>query len=328
MRSAKNVLRRLVFLAGVFSAGAVVAQSYPDRPVRLVVPFAPGGETDLIGRLWAKYAAAHLGTSIVVENKAGAGGAIGAAEVARAKADGYTLLAGTTTTQIINPAAMANPTYDPVRDFVALGIISTTPTAVVVNPSMSARSLQELVAVAKANPGKYSYGSAGPGTISNLTGELFKLQGGALEIVHVPYKGGGPGMQDVIAGHLMILTPILSSTVLAHHRAGRVRILAINSDMRVRTAPDIPTAAEAGMAGMRVQVFNALFAPAGTPVAVLEVLHRATVRAKADEGLRRDLDNAGAELVADSSPEKATAHVREEAARWMPIVKATGFRID
>lgn len=338
MRSARKEPRKRALLKLEIAAAALAAlaafgiaaraQTYPDRPVRLVVPFAPGGETDLIGRLWAKYAAPHLGGSIVVENKAGAGGAIGAAEVARAKPDGYTLLSGTTTTQIINPAAMANPPYDPLRDFVAVGIISTTPTTIVVHPSLPVRSLLELAALAKANPGKYAYGSAGPGTITNLTGELFKLQGGGLEIQHVPYKGAGPGLQDLIAGHIMMFTPILSSSVLAHHRAGRLRILAINSDARVKGVPDIPTAAESGMPGMRVQVFNAMFAPAGTPPAVIEALHRATVKAKAEEGLRRDLENAGAEMAADLSPEKAAAHIRDETARWTPIVKATGFRID
>ena len=338
MRSARKEPRKRALLKFGFAAAASVAlvaygvpvraQNYPERPVRLVVPFAPGGETDLIGRLWAKYAALHLGGGIVVENKAGAGGAIGAAEVARSKPDGYTLLSGTTTTQIIYPAAMANPPYDPLRDFIGVGIISTTPTAVVVHPSLPARTLQELAAMAKSSPGKYSYGSAGPGTITNLTGELFKLQGGGLEIQHVPYKGAGPGLQDLIAGHIMMFTPILSSSVLAQHRAGRLRILAINGDARVKSAPDIPTAAESGMPGMRVQVFNAIFAPAGTPPAVIEALHLATVKAKADAGLRRDLENAGAEMAADLSPEQAAAHIRDETVRWRPIVKATGFRID
>ena len=151
---------------------------YPDRPVRLVVPFAPGGDGDIMGRLWAKYAAAPLGGSIVVENKAGAGGAIGAAEVARARADGYTLLLGTTTTQIINPAASPNPPYDALKDFMLVGMVSVNPTCIIVNPGVPANSLKELVSLVKANPGKYSYGSAGPGTITNLTGELFKLQAG------------------------------------------------------------------------------------------------------------------------------------------------------
>jgi tripartite-type tricarboxylate transporter receptor subunit TctC len=301
---------------------------YPDRPIRLVVPFAPGGETDLIGRLWAQAVTPHLGGTIVVENKAGAGGVVGSAEVARARADGYTLLSGQTTTHVINPIAMSKPPYDPLRDFVPIGVVSTTPTAILVNPSVPASNLRELAALAKASPGKYSFGSAGSGTITNLTGELFKIQAGGLDIQHIPYKGGAPAIQDVIAGHIPMAALILSSTMLGHHRAGKLRILAVNSDVRVRAAPDIPTSIESGLAGMRVQVFNAIFAPSGIPGEVLEALHQATVKAKGEAMLRDGLEKAGAELVADSSPEKAARYIREEIARWAPIVKASGFKIE
>ena len=301
---------------------------YPDRPIRLVVPFAPGGETDLIGRLWAQAVTPHLGGTIVVENKAGAGGVVGSAEVARARADGYTLLSGQTTTHVINPIAMIKPPYDPLRDFVPIGVVGTTPTAILVNPSVPARNLRELAALAKASPGKYSFGSAGAGTITNLTGELFKIQAGGLDIQHVPYKGGAPAIQDVIAGHIPMAALILSSTMLGHHRAGKLRILAVNSDARVRAAPDIPTSIESGLAGMRVLVFNAIFAPSGIPSEVLEALHQATVKAKSEALLRDGLEKAGADLVADSSPEKAALFIREEIARWRPIVKASGFKIE
>jgi tripartite-type tricarboxylate transporter receptor subunit TctC len=308
--------------AALFDAAA--QGKFPDRPIRLVVPFAPGGETDLMGRMWAKHAGPHLGGSVVVDNRAGAGGAIGAAEVARARPDGYTLLAGTTTTQIINPAAMANPPYDPLKDFAAIGVLSTTPTCIVVNPELQISSLKELAVLAKANPGKYAYGSAGPGTITNLTGELFKQQGGGLDMQHIPYKGAGPGLQDVIAGHLPVFTPIMSSTVLAQHRGGRLRILAINSDARLRAAPEIPTAIESGMPGMRVQVFNAVFAPAGTPREALAVLQQATAKALADEAFRREIERAGAEPFAAQDYE---GFIREEAARWTPIIKSLGFKV-
>jgi tripartite-type tricarboxylate transporter receptor subunit TctC len=318
--------RQFLALAGaaVLAPGARSQGKFPDRPIRLVVPFAPGGETDLMGRMWARYAGAHLGAGVVVENKAGAGGSIGATEVARARPDGYTLLAGTTTTQIINPAAMAAATYDPVKDFALVGVMSLTPTCVVVHPGMEPRSLSDLAALARANPGKYAYGSAGPGTITNLTGELFKLQGGGLEIQHIPYKGAGPGIQDLIAGHLPIFTPILSSSVLAQHRAGRLRILAVNSGARLRAAPEIPTAAESGMPGMRVEVFNAIFAPAGTPPAVMEALRQATAKAKGEEGLRKDLESAGAQPFSQADAEK---FLRDEVERWTPIIRAAGFKV-
>jgi len=314
-------MRAVIFSLALLALPAG-AQTFPDRPIRLVVPFAPGGETDLMGRMWAKYAAPHLG-AIVVENKAGAGGAIGAAEVARSAADGYTLLAGTTTTQIINPAAMASPPYDPVKDFAAVGVLSVTPTCIVVSPGLRVSSLQELASLVRANPGRYAYGSAGPGTITNLTGELFKQQAGGLDMQHVPYKGAGPGLQDVMGGHLPVFTPIMSASVLAQHRAGRLRILAVNSDARLRAAPEIPTATEAGMPGMRVQVFNAIFAPAGTPREVLAVLQQATAKALADEDFRREVENAGAQPFSGNDD----AFIRDEAARWAPIVKSLGFKV-
>jgi len=259
----------------------------------------------------------------VVENKAGAGGAIGAGEVARSRADGYTLLLGTTTTQIVNPAASPNPPYDALKDFTLVGMVSVNPTCIIVNPGVPANSLKELVSLVKANPGKYAYGSAGPGTITNLTGELFKLQGGRLVMEHVPYKGGGPAMQDLIAGHIPVITPILSSAVLAQHRAGKARILGVNSDRRLKAAPDIPTSIEAGVPEMRVQVFNAVFAPAATPREAVQALREATLKARSEPAFLQDLEKAGAEAFAHPSEEKFLA---EEVARWTQVIKATGFK--
>jgi tripartite-type tricarboxylate transporter receptor subunit TctC len=297
---------------------------YPERPIRLVVPFAPGGDGDLMARLWAKYAAPLVDGTFVVENKAGAGGAIGATEVARADPDGYTLLLGTTTTQIINPGTLAKPAYDAVKDFSLIGMVSMTPTCIIVNPAVPAKSLPELVALLKKNPGKYSYGSAGPGTVTNLTGELFKLQAGRLEMTHVPYKGGGPAMQDLIAGHIPVITPILSSAVLAQHRAGRARVLAVNSDKRIKAAPELPTSIEAGVPDMRVQVFNAVFVPAGTPRPAIDLLRRSTLKMRSDPAFVQDIEKAGAELFAQVDEE---GFVRDEAARWTKVIKDIGFKL-
>ncbi len=310
-------------LLALAAAGAHAQSSYPERPVRLVVPFAPGGDGDIMGRLWAKYAAPLFDATLVVENKAGAGGAIGAAEVARARADGYTLLLGTTTTQIINPAASPNPAYEPLKDFALVGMVSMNPTCIIVHPGVAASSLQELVSLIKANPGKYSYGSAGPGTITNLTGELFKLQAGGLQMQHVPYKGGGPAMQDLIAGHIPVITPILSSAVLAQHRAGRARILGVNSDRRLKAAPDIPTSLEGRVPEMRVQVFTAVFAPAATPAEVLGVLREATLKLRADPAFLQDLEKAGAEPFTHANEQQ---FVGEEVARWTRVIQAIGFK--
>jgi tripartite-type tricarboxylate transporter receptor subunit TctC len=313
-----------VALAGLRMLPASAQDKYPDKPIRLVVPFAPGGDGDIMGRLWAKYAAPLINGTIVVENKAGAGGAIGAGEVARSRPDGYTLVLGTTTTQIIHPAASPKAPYDPLKDFMLVGMVSINPTCIIVNPSVPAKSVKELVGLIKASPGKYSYGSAGPGTITNLTGELFKLQAGRLEMEHVPYKGGGPAMQDLIAGHIPVITPILSSAVLAQHRAGKARILAVNSDKRLKAAPDIPTAVEAGVPDMRVQVFNAVFAPAKTPAEAIKVLRDATMKLRSDAAFLQDLEKAGAELFPQADEEK---FIRDEVARWTKVIQATGFKI-
>ncbi len=324
----RGVLPAVIAAACCIAPLSARAQAkYPDRPIRLIVPFAPGGQNDLIGRRWAQKITQHLG-QVIVDNRAGAGGVIGAVEVARSKPDGYTLLLANTTTQVINPVAMTNPSYDALKDFAPVAVITIVPTAITVHPSLPARSLKQLVALAKSAPGSLSYGSAGAGTITNLTGELFKVRGGGLDIVHVPYKGAGPGLQDLIAGHIPVYTPILSAAPLSYHRAGRLRMLAVCSETRVQAAAEIPTAVEAGMPGMVVQAFNVVLAPAGTPRAVIDQLHQATLKVMGDAELQRDVRSDGAEPVADSSPEKAARFVRDEILRWTPIIRASGFKIN
>jgi len=310
-------------LSGLASQTTLAQSKYPERPIRVIVPFAPAGDGDIIGRLWVKYAMAHTGANFVVDNKAGAGGAIGAAEASRAKADGYTLLLGTSSTQIINPLASGTTSYDAIKDFSLVGMVSINPTCIVVNPSVPANNLKELISLIKANPGKYAYGSAGPGTITNLTGELLKLQAGKLDVQHVPYKGGGPAMQDLVAGHVPMITPIMSSAVLAQHRAGRARILGVNSEARLKAAPDIPTSVEAGVPDMRVQVFNAVFSPAGLSRDVLEFLRATHIKVRNDPGFLLDLEKAGADPFTLSDPEKFIA---EEVVRWTSVIKATQFK--
>jgi tripartite-type tricarboxylate transporter receptor subunit TctC len=234
------------------------------------------------------------------------------------------LLLGTSTTQIINPLASASPTYDPVKDFVMVGTISQNPTCIIVNPNLPVSNTRELVALFKANPGKYAYGSAGPGTITNLTGELFKMLGGKLEVQHVPYKGGGPAMQDLIAGHIPLITTIMSSAVLAQHRAGKAKILSVNSDNRLKVAPDIPTSVEAGIADMRVQVFNAIFAPSSTPREVIDYLKSVHAKVHATPAFVQDLERSGSEIMNLIDPDQFMA---EEVKRWTAAIKATQFKI-
>jgi len=310
-------------LSGLAPHTTFAQSKFPERPIRVIVPFAPAGDGDIIGRLWVKYAMAHSGANFVVDNRAGAGGAIGAAEASRARADGYTLLLGTSSTQIINPLASGTSSYDAIKDFSLVGMVSINPTCIVVNPSVPANNLKELISLIKASPGKYAYGSAGPGTITNLTGELFKLQAGKLDVQHVPYKGGGPAMQDLIAGHVPMITPIMSSAVLAQHRAGRARILGVNSDTRLKAAPDIPTSVEAGVPDMRVQVFNAVFTPAGVPRDVQEFLRATHNKVRNDPAFLQDLEKAGAEPFTLSGPEK---FISDEVVRWTNVIKTTQFK--
>lgn len=310
-------------VSGLAPQASFAQAKYPERPIRVIVPFAPGGDGDIIGRLWVKYALVHTGANFVVDNRAGAGGAIGAAEASRARADGYTLLLGTSSTQIINPLASGTSSYDAIKDFSLVGMVSINPTCIVVNPSVAVTNLRELVGLIKANPGKYAYGSAGPGTITNLTGELFKLQAGKLDVQHVPYKGGGPAMQDLVAGHVPMITPIMSSAVLAQHRAGRARILGVNSDARLKAAPEIPTSVEAGIPDMRVQVFNAVFTPAGVPRDVLEFLRATHNKVRNDPGFLADLEKAGADPFTLADPEKFIA---EEVGRWTHVIKTIQFK--
>jgi tripartite-type tricarboxylate transporter receptor subunit TctC len=327
--------RRDLLTAGLASVStsllapfAALAQArYPDRPIRLIVPFAPGGATDVVGRLWAEKIRPNLGT-VIIENKASGGGALGTSEVARAQPDGYTFLFGNTSTQVLLPLLMSRPPYDPLRDFVSIYILCNAPTVIVVNQSVPVRTLRELIAYAKANPGKLSYGSAGAGTLTNLAGELFKQLIDAPDIVHIPYKGSAPGITDLASGHIPMMTPNIGGALLDFHRTGRVRILAVAAEVRLRAAPDIPTAEEAGLPGMVAANFNGLFAPTGLPAAIVDQLAGATRKLMADPEFDRLLVASGFEPTAESGPEQARRLVADEVRRWTPIMKATNFKMD
>jgi tripartite-type tricarboxylate transporter receptor subunit TctC len=323
--------RRVLLKYGLASLAAAAlpsrALAYPDRPIRLIVPFSPGGATDVAARLWAEKMKSALGT-VVIENKGGGGGQIGAAEVARSRPDGHTFLFGNTSTQVLIPAIASHPPYDGLKDFVAIYIMCVSPTSIVVHESVPARTLAELIAYAKANPDKLSYGSAGTGTMTNLAGELFKQLIGAPQITHVPYKGAAPGVTDLASGHIPMMTPNVGGPLIQFHRTGKVRILAINSEKRIQAAPDIPTAIEAGLPGMVAANFNGLFAPAALPKQLQERLAQTTRAAMADAALQQALINSGFEPVINSGVEEAQKLVADETARWLPIIKATGFKME
>jgi tripartite-type tricarboxylate transporter receptor subunit TctC len=315
-------------LGPLLSCSARAQAKFPERPLRLIVPFAPGGDTDFVGRTWANRTAPHLGQPIVVDNRGGAGGAIGTTEAARAKPDGYTLLSGTTSTLVINPAAADKLPYDPMRDFAPITLVSSSPTSVMVNPSLPVKGLKELVAFIRIHQKKLSYGTPGAGTINHVAGELFKQQIGAPDLQHVPYKGAGPGIQDLIAGHIPIFMGNFGALPLAQHRAGRLRIIAVFSSERLKTAPDIPTAAELGLPKMLTSIFHGVFAPAGTPAAIVQHIHQATQKAWAEGLLAKDLEAVGGTPGIDSTPESVAKLIRDELARWTPIVKSIGLKIE
>jgi tripartite-type tricarboxylate transporter receptor subunit TctC len=315
----------LTMLAAAMTAQRGIA--YPDRPIKLVVPFSPGGATDVVGRLWADRIKPVLGT-VVTENRGGGGGVTGAAEVARAQPDGHTFLFGNTSTQVLIPAIMHNPPYDPLKDFLGIYILCNTPTSIVVHASVPAHDLAELIAYAKANPGKLSYGSAGAGTLTNLAGELFKQLIGAPDIVHIPYKGAAPGVADLASGHIPMMTPNVGAPLIELHRAGKVRILAVNAAKRIKAAPDIPTAVEAGLPGMIAGNLNGLFTPAGVAEPIIERVADATRQIMADADVQRILVASGFEPITDSGPEATRQLITEELARWTPVIKATGLKME
>jgi tripartite-type tricarboxylate transporter receptor subunit TctC len=283
---------------------------YPERPIRLVIPFPPGGVNDAVGRPWADKMKGLLGT-VVIENVGGAGGAVGALAVARAQPDGYTLLLGSGGTQVIIPIASSQPQYDPVKAFETISLLGVTAVCIAVHPSVPVHTLQELIAYAKANPGK-----------------LFKVLSGTPDIVHIPYRGAGPALTDAISGHIPMITPNVTGQVIELNKTGKLRILAVTTLTRVAAAPDIPTAIEAGLPNMISQNFVALFAPAGTPRPIIEQVAQATRSGLSDRELQELFHQAAFEPRPDSGPEHARRFLDDEITRWSPIIKAIKLKLD
>jgi tripartite-type tricarboxylate transporter receptor subunit TctC len=291
------------------------------------VPFAAGGSNDIIARPWAEKMRSSLG-AVVVENIGGAGGAVGCAAVARAAADGYTILLGNAGNQVVIPLASSHASYDSAKDFRAIYRLVTNGLALAVVSSLPAKNLTELVAYAKANSGKLSYGSAGVGTTNHLVGEMFKLQAGLPDIVHVPYRGAAPATNDLLAGQVPMIVAVMTGQLLDLHRSGKIKILALTTERRMAGAPDIPTAIESGMPDLRFEGRFSLFAPKATPDAVVERLAAATRGLMSDPAL---LDIYRAEVLEpdpESSPEKAQALVSAEVGRLSPLIKAIGLKLD
>jgi tripartite-type tricarboxylate transporter receptor subunit TctC len=311
----------LLFVAAV--PAAAVAQAWPTKPIRLMVPFPPGGSTDIIARIVAQKLAAQLGQGVVIENRGGAGGTLGTAVVAKAANDGYTLVVGTTSTHVVAPSVYQKIEYDPVRDFAPISLIGTTPYLLVVNPQVPAKTLKELVALMKAQPGKLNYASAGVGSTTHLAMEMLKGASNTYAL-HIPYNGNGPAGSAVIAGQVEILFGSLPA-VLPHAKSARVRALAVGTPKRSPSLPEVPTVAESGYPGFDASLWLAIMAPAGTPAPVIDRLHKeivAAVQAKETSDL---LDKNGAEPLT-STPAELAAMIRDGVAKYAKVVKEAGVK--
>jgi tripartite-type tricarboxylate transporter receptor subunit TctC len=322
-------LRAAAVLAIACSTLATVqtayADTYPERSIRLIVPFPPGGQTDNVSRQLGHALTSHLAQQVVIENRSGAAGTIGSTEAARAAPDGYTLLMGTASSHAINPTFMSKIAYDALTDFAPVIAIGTGPMTISVHPSVPARSLEQLIADAKARPGRYLYGTAGVGSINHLGGEIFKSRAGGLQIVHVPYKGAGPAVADLMGGQIPMICSSLSS-VIPFHRAGRLRTLAVLKEERSQGAPEIPTAAEAGLENAIAYTFNMIFVPAGTPPAIIARLSGTMQKIMADRSFTQALVKLGVDPITDSDPKKAAAMLRTEIARYKPVIHALALK--
>lgn len=312
-------------LATTLATTLALAGPYPDKPIRLVVPFPPGGTTDLLGRVLATRLSETLGQQVVVDNRPGAGGTIGSDVVAKAPADGYTLLFGTVGTQSINATLYKKLPFDAQKDFSPLALFAGVPNILVVNPNVPARNVRELVSYAKANPGKLNMGSAGNGTTNHLSGELFKSMAG-IEIVHVPYKGSGPAMADLLANQVQLMFDNLPGS-LPHVKAGRLRALAVTSATRSPALPDVPTMAEAGISGYEADVWFGVVAPRGLPPAVASRLSQEITRIAQDKAMRDKLVHAGASPLT-STPEQFSMLIRRDTDKWAKLVRESGASID
>jgi len=315
----------ITLLSFALLPAAALAQAYPSRPITLVVPYPPGGTTDIVARLVAPKIAEQLGQSIVIENKGGAGGTIGAGFVTKSAADGYTLLLGTPPDQVTAQFLTKQISYDPAKDFAPISLLVRGPNVLVVNPNVPAKTLAEFVALAKQQPGKLNFASAGKGNTSHLSGELFKVRAG-IDITHVPYRGNAPASQDLLAGHVQALFEAPAAS-LGNIREGRARPLAVTSAQRLKTLPDVPTFAEAGVQGVEVYTWFSILAPAKTPPEIIAQLNKATSAALADAGIRARLEEMSFEVVG-GAPDVLGKFITAERVKWEKVIKDAGITAD
>src|SRR5580692_10232376 len=329
MKSARRRFLSLALGAAAMPAALRWAQAdtYPSRPVRLVLPFPPGGVFDIVGRPWADKVKTSLGT-VFVENQPGAGGSVAAAAVAHAEPDGYTIFLGSSSIHLAEMVLRKHPLIDPMKDLATISMVAITAFGIAIHPSVPAQTLTELIAYVKANPGKLTYGSSGAGTLNHLSGELLKSLTGITDLPHVPYRGAGPALADVIGGQIPIIIPAMTSQVLEFHRTGKLRLLANTNPTRFPVAPEIPTAVESGVPGLVAQQVLGIFAPAATSKDVIAKVAEANRSAMADSAYRQSLVDQAVIPLNDWTPERFNEFMAEDVARWSPLVKAIGVRLD
>jgi len=317
----------ILLTIGLCAATANAQDRYPAKPVRIIVSFAAGGPTDTVARITGAKLTELLGQPFIVENRPGAGGNIGADMAAKAAPDGYTLLMATVSTHAINPGLYKKMPYDPVRDFAPVGQIGVTPTVLAVHPSIPANDVQSLVALFRANPNKYTYGSSGMGSILHLCGEQFKTSAGGLDVTHVPYKGSAPMTADLVGGQISMVFDALP-TMLPQINAGTIRALGAGMAARARALPNLPTLQEQGIRGFECYTWNAILAPAKTPPAIVAQLNAAINDALADPAILKRIQETGVDPTPGSTPEQLAAFIKAELAKWAPIIKASGASLD
>jgi tripartite-type tricarboxylate transporter receptor subunit TctC len=317
-------MKTLIAFIALAACVPAQAQTFPVKPIRMVVTYPPGGGADLMARLVAPKMAESLGQPVVVENKPGASGQIGAAEVARASADGYTLLFDASS-YAVNPSLYSKLPYDPAKAFTPVAVLALFPNVLVVTPAFAPRDVKEFITLAKAGPGTIAYASSGNGSAQHLAGELFRQKAG-VDITHVPYKGGGPALNDVMGGQVPVFFANMASS-LAHVKGGKVRALAITGAKRSAALPDVPTMAEAGVPGYEVYEWNAIFAPAGTPAPVVAKIADAVAKAMQSADFRERMAALGGEIAA-YGPADAQRFVREQTELWGKVVRAGNIQVD
>jgi tripartite-type tricarboxylate transporter receptor subunit TctC len=318
-----RILVALALALGIVLEAA--AQPYPAKSIRFIVPFPPGGSADILARAIGQKAGEGLGQSFVVENRPGAGTAIGAEALAKSAPDGYAIMIGTVSSHAINPALNPKLPFDPVKDFTPIALVASIPFAMVVHPSVPAKTVQEFVELARARPGTLNYSSAGSGTSNHLAGELLRSMTG-IDIVHIPYKGSAPALNDLIAGQVSMMFDLVL-TATPHVRSGAVRGLAVTGAQRSSALPGLPTVAESGIPGYEVSAWFGIFAPAGVPQPVVQRLNAEFVKALQQPDLRQRLASQGAEPLT-STPAEFSAYLASEIDKWAKLVKAAGMKAD